>query len=246
MRLAKMNPFSDFIQIERDEYETQDGNLFAFSLGQASRYYDFISIIFERYEHVSESAVAVFSEIQRSLKSQAQSDGLLSAEQTYLFAQNAQKTIPAHLEIESFHLFAKILLDKIAFFLKDYFGEAKLSLISHHKLQKNLEQFRLAKNLIYPDGFSDSINFLQEHLVNFRDDEIAHKTNPRSVRGTTYNGNQVGITRVRIYPNERDNQVESKSLSELMLAIKRYIEQVIIVVEVNRSKSRFHLQEKRV
>lgn len=232
---------STFIQTERDEYESQHGNLFAFSLAQALRYYDFVVIIFERYERASELAKTGFSSFQRSI--QEQSEGVMSDEQMNLLTQQHRDATIVHLEIESFYLFAKIFLDKIAFFLRDYFGEVTgISLISHHGLQKNHEQYRAAKELVFPDGFADRVHFLQDRIVDFRDDEITHKTNPRTVRGTSY-GAEVGMIRTRLYPNERDDQVESHSLSELMGALEEYVEQIVAIIEMNRSKSRFQLKK---
>src|SRR5689334_1122524 len=47
-----------------------------------------------------------------------------------------------HLEIESFYVFAKILLDRFAQLIQLFFGPARdLSLSSHHKLSNNIEQF---------------------------------------------------------------------------------------------------------
>ena len=237
-----MNPLLDFINIERAKYVPHDSNLFAISLGQPSRYYDFISIVLERYNTASKQAVVKFSELQQALSTHGY--GALSDEQMRISSEHHEIATLVHLEVESFYLFAKIFLDKIAFFLHDYFGETKgVSLTSHHKLQQNLERLRLAKDLTYPDGLSESIIFLQKHLIDFRDDEIVHKANPRTIKGTAYDGEQVNIMRIRIYPNERDNQVESKSLSELLSAINKYVEQVIAIIETNRGKSRLHLHE---
>jgi hypothetical protein len=238
--IEEMKPLWDFIETERESYEPHDGNLFATSLGQPARYYDFISIVFDRYKFVSKQAVAKHSELRQALSTHGY--GALSDEQMRISSEHHQIATLVHLEVESFYLFAKIFLDKTAFFLRDYFGVAnEVPLTSHHKLQQNIERLQLAKDLSYPDGFSDTVNFLQNYLIDFRDDEIVHKTNPRTIKGTSYDGEQVSIMRMRIYPNERDTFVESQSLSELMLTLGKYVEQVILVIKMNRDKSRFHL-----
>jgi|LGOV01.1.fsa_nt_gb hypothetical protein len=235
-----MNALSEFIKGERVEYETHDNNLFTFSLGQALRYYNFILIINERYQQASDKALLSFSEMQNSFSDQA--DGVLSNEQQDMLDKNDQDAELVHLEIESFYLFGKLFLDKVAFFLRDYFGEPRgVSLISHHGLVKYHENFREAKDLIFPDGLSDCIIYLQENIIDYRDDEITHKPNPRNIRGTNYSDGQVGITRIRLYPNERDNQLESSSLSELLSELNKYIELIMILIKTNRDKSRFRL-----
>jgi len=128
--------------------------------------------------------------------------------------------------------------------MRDYFGlENKISLISHHDFEKNFEQLKSTKDLIYPTTLYDTVVFLQKNISDFRDDEIVHKTNPRTIKGTTHNSKHVGISRTRIYPNERDNQVESLPLTELKDSLDRYVEQIILLIKTNRNKSKFQIHK---
>ena len=53
-----MSILSDFIGTERNQYTTNGGNLFARSLGEVSRYYEYLLIIFSRYEKTSKKFIS--------------------------------------------------------------------------------------------------------------------------------------------------------------------------------------------
>jgi len=121
--LFRMNALSEFVITERDAYVGKDSNLFAFSLGQAIRYYDFILIIVRRYEDISREIIS-HSTKMKALLSTA-SSGTATIEQMQLLEEMSRLSTLAHLEIESFYVFAKIFLDKLAFFYARLFRLGK-------------------------------------------------------------------------------------------------------------------------
>jgi len=224
------NPLSKFVSAERDRYEVHDGNRFAVALAQAARYYDFLLIIIARYEVINDKFVVKQKALMAEISG---ADGTMSAEQMALLDELGQLTTRVHLEIESFYVFAKILLDKIARFIETYFGQAHgCSLASHDKLTKSNERFRAAKGLVYPPGFTDSLVFLKEQIADYRDKQVEHLRNPRIVKATSHT-----------YPTEHDEQVESEKLPELLKAINTYIQQVAELVTMNRDRTRFRIRK---
>lgn len=171
----------------------------------------------------------------------------INAEQTRFIRESHQLTNLVHLEIESFYMFAKIFLDKIALFIQNYFGpERGISLISHHKLANNLEKFRLAKDLVYPQGFPQSVIFMKEHICDYRDKQISHLYGQRIIRATSWgDAKQTKIILAQIYPTETKNEVQAQSSDELlslMQAIDTYIQYLVTLIESNRAKTRFKLK----
>lgn len=239
------NLLSRFISIERGKYEGIDNNRFSLSLGQAQRYYKFIQFIFQRYKEVSCEFISN-TQIMHSLFQGG--NGKLSEEQYVHLMENRRLSTLVHLEIETFYLFAKVLLDKIAHFFQDYFGQARgVSLKSHDKLTKNYKKFCLAKEIVLPEGFSKRLIWLKEHVSDYRDKQISHLQNPRTIKATTFKLDQdeTRIASTQLYPNEwncEKPQVESYELSEIMQAIDLYIEQIIEIISTNRNKTRFRLK----
>jgi hypothetical protein len=237
-----MTRLSEFIQTERALYADNDNNLFAFSLSQALRYYEFLVIIANRYKKVSIKRVANLQKFMSSV----QSVGKMTGKETRLYKEMLQLDPLVHLEIESFYLFAKIFLDKVALFLQDYFGQARgISLRSHDKLTKYQEQYRTLKQLVYPKGFSESLQLLKEHICDYRDKQISHLQNPKATKGTSFKpGGKIQMFVAPLFPNqnELDAQVESKELTELLIDIDTYIQLTINVIELNRNQTRFRLK----
>jgi hypothetical protein len=228
---------------ERSNYETRDNNRFALSLAEVSKYRRFLSIILGRYQTASQE---VASQIKR-LTSLA--SGEATTIESAVLVEFEEMNTRLHLEIESFYVFAKILLNKIALFIQYYFGQAhSCSLASHHKFTKCYERYGELQGLVYPEGLSQSLVFLQEKVCNFRDKQISHLQNFRAMKATTFGLSDMGNLRLGVagYLYPRDGELErlpdvSMSLPELLDAVDTYIEQVIELVKTNRDKTCFTL-----
>lgn len=239
-----MSILCDFIDNERKHYTGKDSNLFAFSLGQSLRYYDFLLIVFDRYKKACGKAVSAHNKLMKPSLAQPGKEIPVTGKQMRLWVEWRQLHFLVHLEIESFYMFAKIFLDKIALFIKNYFGpEQGISLRSHDKLEKEHERFRLAKGLTYPRGFSQSIIFLKEHISDYRDKQVSHMYSQRAVKGTTWGDNkQMKITTMQLFPTGNEfKSPSSEDLSLLLQAIDTYIQQLIVLIESNRAKTKFKL-----
>jgi len=131
-----MNILFDFVMAERFKYA--DVNVFAHKLGQALRYYDFLLIILDRYEEANGKMASLREETRKLLPTQT---GIrrVTPEEVSLLGESSRLTTLLHLEIESFYLFAKVLLDNIARFLHVYFGEEQgIKGKSHNDLASHL------------------------------------------------------------------------------------------------------------
>jgi len=235
-----MNILSDFTWKERFYYA--DVNAFL-HLSPALRYYDFLLIILDRYTKVNQKVIALHGEEMKLTRSQP---GIrrVTPEQARRMDKSSRLTTRLHLEIESFYLFAKILLDNIARFIYVYFGEERgIGLESHHALAKHHKKYFEAKGLVVPDGLSESLALLEKEICDYRDKEISHELSLRRIRGTAWGGS--GAARIAagvIYPHKGDKMATSAELPQLMSGINNYIRQVITLIGSNRNKSRFELK----
>ena len=102
-----MSMLSEFIWTERFQYA--DVNEFSSDLEQALRYYDFLLIILGRYEEVNNKLVSIHEEERKLMPTQT---GItrVTPERWLLTEKSSHLTNLVHLEIESFYLFAKILI----------------------------------------------------------------------------------------------------------------------------------------
>ena len=130
----------DFEQFfERHRHTVGDPLHFLGRAGNLMRYAEFLDIVLGRYIAVAEARHAAHTALQASL---APGHNVLSPAQQQLVA-TMQGTGPAmHLDIESFYLFAKILLDRWSQFLPYWFGGPRgVKLHSHDNLVKNIDAF---------------------------------------------------------------------------------------------------------
>ena len=232
-----MTKLSEFISTERERFDDEDNNRFAIGFSQISRYQLFLSLILERYEEVS----------QRFIENQKATQALLlpgthkmTAEHMALHEAGVRLMAMLHLEIETFYLFATIYLDKISRALEFYFGQGRgNSLDSHDQLVKNFVAYADEKGLSIPANFMDFAVMLKRDVSDFRDYQISHEKNPRRLNATMFdNEGNVWMAGTSLYPKEKDQQVESKVLKQMMQDLDLYIDSVISLLRANINKTR--------
>jgi hypothetical protein len=232
-----MTKLSEFIGSERERFANEDNNKFAISFSQISRYSAFLDVIFKRYEDASRLLFQKAKAFQETLLSGKHP---LADDQMALHEESFRLTILVHLEIESFYLFAKILLDKIAHSLEFYFGQGrKTSLDSHDDLVKNFASYAVAKGLTLPADFMTIVATLKKDISDYRDYEIAHEKSPRRLNATVFDEHgTMRMAAISLYPTEKDQQVESKALHELARDLDAYITRVIELIRNNGAKTK--------
>ena len=229
---------SEFIASERNRFEVKHNNMFAFSFREVERYYDFIEIIYVRHASAVKEYLKAFNALQRTIDKSPGSHST-TAEQLVLLETLLRLGNIVQLEIESYYLFAKMLLDKIARAVEFYFGKAhKLALDSHDDFVKCIEAYSAAKNIALDERLVTLAKKLKNDISDFRDHQIAHLKSPRTVRGTTGDGR---MSFSQIYPTEKDEQKETQLLDSLSSEIGEYTELVIAFIKDNKEKTALRL-----
>ena len=237
-----MSILSEFIWKERFQYA--DINVLTFDLGQALRYYDFLLIILGRYEEANKKRLSIHGK-ERKLMPTESGVRRVTPEEGRLMQESSRLTTLVHLEIESFYLFAKVLLDNITRFLYVYFEQERgFGLKSHNDLAKHHEKYFKVKGLVISEGLSESVILLKERICDYRDKEISHELSLRRIKATAWGpSGDARIVGGIVRPRKGDTAATSAELPQLMEAINVYIRQVITLIESNRNKSRLRLKE---
>jgi hypothetical protein len=232
---------NDFIEDERKRFCTRDNNVFAFSLGHVCRYLTFLNIIEGRYSKVGQLFVANSNELRAAVPSGTPK---LTDEQRRLLDEGTELTFRLHLEIESFYLFAKILLDKVAHAIEFYFGAVRgVSLDSHDDLVKCLDKYAKGKRLNLPTNFVEKARSLKKDVSDFRDYEIAHEKSPRRLNITGFSADgHTSLISSMLYPTEKDQQVSSKHLGDLGNEIEEYVQLLTVLLGTNRELTQLKVQ----
>ena len=232
-----MKVLFDFIGSQRDRFEIQDSNVFAFSWSKITRRLAFLDIIERKYLEASEAVIANSEAYQSLIKA---GDHPVGPELAALREEGIGLSAELHLQIKSYYLFAKIVLDDVARAIEYYFGAARgLPLNSHDDLAKNLEQFATAKSLGVDAELTATIADLKHRISDVRDYKISHEKSPRTMTGTMWNRNRLArIAMTRLHPRATDpEQFETELLPALRQAIHDYLNRVINFVTNNEAKT---------
>jgi hypothetical protein len=139
------------------------------------------------------------------------------------------------LQIESFYVFAKILLDKIALSVERHFGSARgLSLGSHDKLVKNLDRYAASQRFGVQDALRQQARTLKLRVSDFRDKSIEHVTSPHVSHGVGLDEDgRITLTKLRKPAAAADWQVaESSEITQLLPLLDSYILAVLSLLRL--------------
>ena len=240
------NVLDTFVLMERFRFEIHHNNRFGFTFGKIQLYHKFLLVVLERYNSEAREAVGVEAQRWRILKQtiDAEPSGSREAtleEQVVQEESNAVAT-KLHLEIESFYVFSKIVLDHIARAIHVYFGQAhSCSLRSHDQFLKCLEKYMTIKQLQIPDGFRELGEFLKASISDYRDKLIEHEQDPDRFPGICHSqGMQPKIFSQRI-EGTLETFKSTESLEALLARIEEYILLFLTLVKQNADKTTLKL-----
>lgn len=263
MVISLMQQLLLFIEEERKRYINDENNKFAFSLYKATRYWSFLSIISQRYMQLSlqwhqnredflnYNKTATKESIEQE-KIALPSGGWVNWRVKKLFDEGELIETSIQLDIESFYLFGKTMLDKIANAIWSFFGnvhERGYTLTSHDDLTRHLEKYAKKKGIKLPSGLIEQANRLREIISDFRDWQIAHEKDPQrnsfSSRMTIWDEkeNYLKLRIIRFHSETNREEVSSLRLDSLMIEIEKYEILITQLFRENNHLTTYRLQK---
>jgi len=235
-----MNPenFAHFIENERDCYSGQGNNRFAFAINQVWHYFLYTELILGRYLQSSESYIEQQEIRQRTFE---RGPSQLSQEEEEDWIKAVELGYEVQFEIESYYMFSKVLLDKIAKFLWFYFGQERgLSIGSNDKLCKNGTDYFHEKGVAVNPTFLECAKSLHDEISVYRDKQIAHLDNFRVSRGLSWTKGKKNpiISSGYLHPEHHDKYAVTTDLAVLHHQICEYAALLCEMLIANREKSK--------
>jgi hypothetical protein len=241
---------TEFTIAERGKFNERWTNLFPQSVGHANAFGRYLDIVLGRYEAVAAEFIDDHSRWMATMHGRA-TIGMAEIDEHRSFQTRVA------LEIESFYLVAKIFLDRLAMHVEYLFGVAPHGpgLGGHRKLTTKLPAYAIARGLTPPpESLLDRARVVQQRISDYRDDEVAHATNPRVLRATGFtNEGRVWINGGLLYPTAREQQdtgiferLQSATPTELGEAIDAYVRELIewILANLPRANGYVGAQER--
>jgi len=218
-----------FLRAEWDHYPPHSRNELCHVVDPVIHYERSLRTVLARHRALLDEFASVSGAFTTFM--QRPSPKTATAEEHAGLSRHGDTTALIHLDVETFYLFAKILLDRIAIALERWFGPVrKASIASHSKLTKNFATYAAAIPLEASSDVGGRLNELRKRVSDFRDYQIAHEQGRNTLRGTKWAAGQE--PRIFVAP------VESESLETLMEMIDAYIECVTTMIAINRGRSR--------
>jgi hypothetical protein len=239
-----MQGLAEFISSHRERFVIFDNNVFAFAWGKVRRRLEFLAIIELRY---LEGSMAYIANTEAGQKLTKPGTHPLTPEHAALHAAALPIVADLHLQIESYYLFAKIVLDDVARAFEHYFGAARgLPFDSHDDLSRRLIDYAAVKGLVVSKELLEAVADLRRRISDVRDQKVSHEKSPRTMPGTSWSRNGgASIVLLRLYPREKDpKQFISEELPRLRLAIEAYLDLIIACITANESKAALTLEKK--
>jgi hypothetical protein len=230
-----------FVRETQKHFDARQNGLLYCSINNAYKYYSILAIIKRRYLFISKKLSAQYEQLNKMFMGV---DGPLSNVQDSCLNKCKNLCEIAQLDIESYYVFSKILLDKLAHFIELYFIPVRgLSLDSHDQFTKNFEALCKRLNLCNVDKLKSIIILLKSDISDFRDYQIVHEKCPRTIRSfgvetCVKTKKQATMMLTRLYPKESDTQIHSRRILELDGIISAYINEITNFLRMNLDKSR--------
>jgi len=243
----------EFARTEEQHYQGAELNSFTLALSQVQRYEFFLRTILHRYDRTATLFTGAITRRQNLAKQREAGHDvtLLEAE---LLRQIENLSPYIQLESESFYLFAKILLDRMAKFIEEYFRPAPsekdlqrgyTAQGSHNRFNKQFGNYATRRGLTLPATFLPLARQLQEEISDFRDKHITHNIDTRTLHATAFSIDGSDFPRMMKARNSsaqwdhNAKQVESVSIHALMRLLDKYFDAFFALIVVNREVSAF-------
>ena len=192
---------------------------------QASELLRFLQIAVADYDEASRRLTDHAQRSESMAQRRAPGPRLLEPDEIASAAVGEALDAVLYLRIETFYVFAKVLLDKLAQAVQGFFGHARgASLSRHSKLRANLGVYASLKNLSPPVQILELAESL-DPIVAFRDEYVVHVQSPRLFKMTT--GDADGrhhIASGQAFPGEIG--ATSANLDELLSEVEVYVEAI--------------------
>lgn len=215
------------------------------AFGHILRGYRYLELIHERHvptaKRYKEQLAALFSKMDPAFDGGAIT---YDEEMESMDAEMGDLLDVAHLDLETFYLFSKTVLDRVAQYVELYFGsEPKLPVRAHDKLFGNFSEYATRRGIVLPDGFMQSVAHVHEMISTHQSDSA---TNDARVAQSP-SDLMIAHTDLRPGPNGSANSVTRLSLTtgQLLNTVDGYLRLVLELIRRNPNRARL-LQKRRV
>jgi hypothetical protein len=239
---------TNFVHVDRERFDERAGDILAVYAQQLAELVGYLEVTADDYEVANgdyQNSLDRLHPVIEAIKERTGGSALpeqMTADELELHDEVGLSGLKVYLRIETFYLFAKILLDRLARLVPHYFGHGHgVKLSKHSQLKDALPAFAEQKGLALPPQLLDRIDELTRRISDYRNKTITHGHSPRTYRGTAIylNTGEAMISTHRLYPvDASDAAQQSETPRTLLPLIEDYIDELVAFLGSNRDKAR--------
>jgi hypothetical protein len=215
------------------------------SFGHILRGYRYLELIHERHvptaKHYKELLAQLIARMDPAFEGGAIT---YDEEMATMDADMGDLLDVAHVDLETFYLFAKIVLERVAQYVELYFGsEPKLPIRTHDKLRANFSEFAERRGLVISEGFSAAFAHVHDMVFTHQsesatnDARVAQSPSDLMIAHTDNtpgpNGASPGVMRL------------SLTTGQLLNVVDAYLRTVLGLIRANPNRAKL-LRKRRV
>jgi hypothetical protein len=234
MDTAFTTQLNELTEKVRHQLDNREANTLGRVVGEVQFYRRVVERVSHRCVQANERFFTSMDALEASLA--GASDGPMSPHQQRLWFAHAESGELLRQEIETFYLFARVLLDKLTHAFCSLLGWGQHAQLSFHGFADEITKFTRAKGLpAVPDEDLTVMRQLQADIVDWRDDQIVHAISPRAIRpfGFEQSRREAYLMYTRIYPEARDKDVIGKRPSDMLGTLNDYCDRWLAYLERN-------------
>ena len=240
LQLSGFRRLHDFFQSRLRHPDTDTFNLLNTSIGAWLRYYGFLQIVRARYQQATVEFVEAMQRQYEARKSEPSGSRPVTPEELAEMQRTTEIGNRLHLEIESFYIFANILLDRIASTFRFYFW--KKPQWNHRQLTSHMERICTKKQLtVTPNCILQMPADLEKQIVSYRNTRIEHVEEPRLQFATMWNSDKkTKISPIFLYPQPGEAESQQNptgDLEEILRLLDSYVVAMLDFFDANADKS---------
>jgi hypothetical protein len=237
-----------FVEAELDRLDTRDGNILNAYANQIRDLIRYLEVTAAEYDQATrawfDSLEKWNAEVLANIEAHGGGSSEETAEGAKLRKEVAEAGLIVYLRIETFYLFAKILIDKLARLIPHYFGSARgVGLRAHSSIADHdaLPRFAKQKGLTaVPPSLAALIEEVGRRVSDYRDRWITHAYSPRTLRGIAFmlDTQEAAIMTTPLYPrDDSETSTQSDTPRTLLPLIGSYVIEPLDYFESNRDKA---------
>jgi hypothetical protein len=237
----------NFVNADRERFDESAGNiLFAYGR-QLAQLVGYLEIIADDYAAANDDYLDTYGRYETMRQATMKRVGIVTSpeqvppEELELARKTDLAGQKLYLRVETFYLFAKILLDQLAAFVPYYLGPGRgVKLSKHSQLKAALPVLAEQKSLSIPDSLAARIDELTRRISDYRDWHITHGHSPRRFRGMVIDlaTGEATVSTHRLYPRDAaETGQDSETPTTLLPLIENYMIDLFAFIARNSDKA---------